>query len=449
MKQEGSSTGRMEVNFDGIVGPTHHYGGLSTGNVASTGSRWEISRPREAALQGLAKMKRLADLGLPQAVLPPQERPVFAILKGVGFTGSEEEIVRQAWNEAPALLSACFSASAMWTANAATFTPSSDTLDGRAHFTPANLVSMFHRSLEPPRTAQALRTIFGEEQFFVHHEPLPPGRPLGDEGAANHTRLAARSDEAGLHLFVYGFSPFEEEPRLRFPARQSLEASRAVARLHGIPPERTFYLRQAPEAIEVGVFHNDVASVGNENLFLYHEKAFAEGAAGIERLREKFAAVCGGELGCREVPEAHVSLREAVRTYVFNSQLVTLPGTREMMLLAPLECRESKPVTAVIENWIRDPGNPIVKVDYVDLRESMRNGGGPACLRLRVVLSKREMSALRGRVLLTPDLAADLEAWVRRHYRESLSPPDLADPRLIEEGRRALAELTGLLELGG
>lgn len=436
---------RIEMNFDGLVGPTHHYGGLSAGNIASGQHRWEMSHPRQAALQGLAKMRYLAERGIPQAVLPPPPRPVFAVLRAAGFTGSEEEVVRDAWKEAPGLLSACYSASAMWTANAATVTPGCDSGDGRTHITPANLTSMFHRSIEPPATGRVLRQIFGDERFFAHHDPLPPGRVFSDEGAANHTRFATESG-VGVHLFVYGFEPFGPDPRLKFPARQSLEASRAIARLHGLPSERVIFAQQAPEAIEAGVFHNDVASVGNENLFLYHGKAFTDSSAVIWKLEETFRAAGGGHLVACEVPNDRVSLEEAVRTYLFNSQVLRLPGGG-MLLLAPEECRQSDVVEKVIQEWIDDSENPIVEVAYVNLRESMRNGGGPACLRLRIVLSPEERKSLRGRVIWTPELDEELQAWVRRNYRQDLTPPDLADPALIEENRQAMAELGSILEL--
>lgn len=438
---------QTEVNFDGIVGPTHHYGGLSPGNLASHRHGGEVARPREAALQGLAKMEFLAGCGIAQAVLPPPLRPALSILRAAGFLGSEEAIIREAWQEAPGLLSACYSASAMWTANAATFTPRNDTKDGKSHITPANLVSMFHRSIEPPATARVLRRIFGDVRFFVHHDPLPPGRALSDEGAANHTRLAAAVGRPGIHFFVYGFEPFKEDLQGRFPARQSLEASRSIARLHRIPAKCCLFARQAPEAIDAGVFHNDVASVGNGNLFLYHERAFAGGREIVRELAEKFTEVCGGLLVCAEVPVARVPLEEAVRTYLFNSQLVTLPEGG-MLLLAPAECRESSAVDSVIKGWVQDEANPIHRVSYVNLRESMRNGGGPACLRLRVSLSQEEKGALGGRVLLTPELSAELSRWIQKHYRETLAFSDLADLRLIEESRRAVRELSGILDLG-
>lgn len=435
----------LEVNFDGIVGPTHHYGGLSTGNLASTDHRWQLSHPREAALQGLAKMKLLADRGIRQAVLPPPRRPALEVLRLSGFRGTDEAIVRDAWREAPQLLSACYSASSMWTANAATVTPSRDSRDGHTHFTPANLISMFHRSIEPATTSHLLRTIFGNPTFFRHHDPLPSGRPFSDEGAANHTRFWF-GNSRGIHFFAYGFTPFEKEPPLRYPARQSREASRAIARLHQIPPELCVFARQSARAIDSGVFHNDVASVGNENLILYHEDAFEEPENVIRELREKFASICGSELHCSGVSSSRLSLEEAVATYLFNSQLISLPEGG-MLLLAPEECRQSSNVTSIVQDWIQDETHPIVEAQYVNLRQSMQNGGGPACLRLRVPLREEEIEAIGGRVLLTEDLFSDLETWIRTHYRETLSPPDLADPSLIAENRRAIDELLEILEL--
>jgi succinylarginine dihydrolase len=82
-----------------------------------------------------------------------------------------------------------------------------------------------------------------------------------------------------------------------------------------------------------------------------------------------------------------------------------------------------------------------------DLRQSMENGGGPACLRLRVELTDAERAAVRARVLLDDALAGDLDAWIRRNYRDRLAPADLADPSLHDESQRALDELTTLLRL--
>lgn len=441
-----------EVNFDGLVGPTHNYAGLSYGNVASLAHRGAVSRPREAALQGLAKMKALADLGLPQAVLPPHERPDVAALRALGFSGGNDHaVLAAAARHAPALLAAACSASAMWVANAATVTPSSDTADGRVHFTPANLVSKLHRSLEPAQTSRTLRALFASEKHFAHHPPIPGAQGFGDEGAANHTRLAPSAAHRGLHVYVHGHVALAgpaASPRLRFPSRQARETFEAVARAHGVPAGQAVHLRQSPAAIDAGVFHNDVIAVGNDDCLLYHENAYARGARAVAGLRAAYAALHPGRaLAAIRVPARRVSLADAVRSYLFNSQLVTLAPGR-MALIVPAECREIAAVSACLDELAADPRNPISAVHAFDLRESMRNGGGPACLRLRVTLAKDERDALPPGVWINDASHARLVAWVKRHYRETLAPADLADPSLLEESRRALDELTALLGLG-
>ncbi|MEW6582995.1 MAG: N-succinylarginine dihydrolase [Actinomycetota bacterium] len=435
-----------ELNLDGIVGPTHNYAGLSRGNVASTAHGGEVSHPREAALQGIAKMRLLMSLGVRQAVLPPQERPNVRALRRLGFTGTDAQVVEAAAQREPRLLAACSSASAMWAANAATVVPSADTADGRVHITPANLVSTLHRSLEAPATARALRAVFPDETRFAHHDPLPATGALGDEGAANHTRLAASHAGGGLHLFVHGRRGEDGGPR-RFPARQALEASRAVARLSGLPDGRVIHARQAPEAIDAGAFHNDVVCVGNEHVLLHHEQAFADGRALVARLRDAFRRVAGRDLVVVAVPREAVTLQEAVASYLFNSQLVTLPDGR-MALVAPAECREVRAVAGFLEALVEDPSSPVAEVHVVDTRQSMRNGGGPACLRLRCVLTGEEAAAMAPGVVCDDALLDRLAAWVDRHYRDRLAPADLGDPSLLSEGRAALDELTGILGLG-
>lgn len=442
----------LEVNFDGLVGPTHNYAGLSHGNVASMSHGGAPSNPREAALQGLAKMKFLADLGLPQAVLPPHERPAVATLRALGFGGTAAEVLAAAAGTSPKLLVACASASNMWVANAATVAPSSDTADGRAHFTPANLVSKFHRSIEPPQTARTLRAIFRDESRFVVHAPVRGGQGLGDEGAANHTRFAPTHGHYGLHFFVYGHhafgtGPAKTRPR-RFASRQALEASEAVARLHELGVDNTVFAQQAPQAIDAGVFHNDVISVGNENVFFYHEQAFVDTGKVLNDLRHHYEKLHPGEefVGIR-VPRRRVPLSDAVKSYLFNSQLVTVaPG--EMALIAPSDCGEVRSVREFLHELVADGGTPVKQVHFLDLKQSMRNGGGPACLRLRVVLNDAERAALPPGVFLNDRTYTRLVRWVKKHYREKLTAADLADPMLLEETHRALDTLTGLLNLG-
>lgn len=436
-----------EVNFDGLVGPTHNYGGLSYGNVASQSNSQQGSNPREAARQGLAKMKALMEMGFTQGVLAPQERPDVAALRRLGFAGSDAEVIVQAARDAMPLLVASCSASSMWVANAATVSPSADTADGRVHFTAANLNCKYHRSIEHPTTSRVLRSMFADETYFAHHEALPAVAQFGDEGAANHTRLCRDYGEAGVEFFVYGRSAFDARlpaPQ-KYPARQTLEASQAVARLHGLSEEGVVFAQQNPAVIDQGVFHNDVIAVGNGELLFHHQDAFLDSDGVLAQLQAKLAAR-GGQLQSICVPRTEVSVDDAVRTYLFNSQLLSrADGT--MLLVVPEECRANPRVWTYLERLTaRDAG--IAEVKVFDLKQSMRNGGGPACLRLRVALKPDELAAVNPGVILTPALYETLNDWVERHYRDRLVEADMADPQLLIECRTALDELTQILKLG-
>ncbi|PLZ04386.1 N-succinylarginine dihydrolase [Burkholderia sp. WAC0059] len=436
----------FEANFDGLVGPTHNYAGLSYGNVASRSNERSAANPKAAARQGLRKMKRLADLGFRQGVLPPQERPAIRLLRELGFGGKEAEAIARAAKAAPELLAAASSASAMWTANAATVSPSPDTPDARVHFTPANLCSKLHRAIEHEETRRTLAAVFADSAHFVVHEALPGTPALGDEGAANHTRFCSQYGAPGVEFFVYGRSEFRRGPEpKRFPARQSFEASRAVAHRHGLAEDGVVFAQQHPDAIDAGVFHNDVIAVGNRGTLLCHEHAFVGQRQVYDALREKLAAR-GAELEVIEVPDAQVSVADAVSSYLFNSQLLSrTDGTQ--MLVVPQECRENERVGAWLDELVARRGS-IGEVLAFDLRESMKNGGGPACLRLRVVLDEAQRAATAPGVWLDEALFGRLDAWIERHYRDRLAPDDLADPSLLVESRTALDELTQILGLG-
>jgi succinylarginine dihydrolase len=228
----------------------------------------------------------------------------------------------------------------------------------------------------------------------------------------------------------------------RFAARQTREASEAVARRHMLAPKRVLFARQHPDAIDAGVFHNDVIAVGSGLVLFCHERAYVDQtevlAALAERIGEAFTPIV--------VRESEVSLERAVSTYLFNSQLLELPGGG-MLLVAPAECRHDAAVAALLERLVSS-GGPIREVLTFDLKQSMQNGGGPACLRLRVVLTPAERSAIKARIWLDDALYRELIAWVERHYRDRIAPRDLADPALLDEGRRALDELSRLLRLG-
>ncbi|WAH53170.1 N-succinylarginine dihydrolase [Pseudescherichia vulneris] len=430
-----------EVNFDGLVGLTHHYAGLSFGNEASTKHRNQVSNPKLAAKQGLLKMKALSDAGFPQAVIPPQERPNVAVLRQLGFSGSDEQVVAKAAAQAPELLSAASSASSMWVANAATVCPSADALDGRVHFTVANLNNKFHRSSEAPTTEALLRAIFRDEACFSVHSALPQVARFGDEGAANHNRLGGEYGDPGLQLFIYGREEHGHAAPERYPARQTLEASQAVARLNQIHPDRVMFAQQNPTVIDEGVFHNDVIAVSNRQLLFCHERAFVKQCGLLSHLAERvpgFQAI--------QVPEEAVSVKDAVATYLFNSQLLSREDG-SMVLVVPQESQEHTGVWHYLNGLLAED-NPIRALNVFDLRESMANGGGPACLRLRVVLTEAERRAVNPAVIMNDALFNRLNEWVDRYYRDRLTQADLADPQLLREGREALDQLSQLLDLG-
>lgn len=430
-----------EVNFDGLVGLTHHYAGLSFGNEASTKHRFQVSNPRLAAKQGLLKMKALADAGFPQAVIPPQERPNVAVLRQLGFSGSDEQVVEKAGTQAPQLLSAASSASSMWVANAATVAPSADTLDGKVHLTVANLNNKFHRATEAVATERLLRAIFRSETHFCVHEALPQVGMFGDEGAANHNRLGGDYGEPGTQLFIYGRDEFARHAPSHYPARQTLAASQAVARLNQVNPGQLLFARQNPAVIDQGVFHNDVIAVSNRQVLFCHEHAFVEQASLLACLHERVAGFMP-----LEVPESAVTVKEAVESYLFNSQLLSRDDG-SMMLVLPQECRENERVWRYLNQLLQED-NPISELRVFDLRESMANGGGPACLRLRVVLTPEEMRAVNPAVMMNDALFNRLNDWVDRYYRDRLTQADLVDPQLLREGREALEALSAILQLG-
>ncbi|WP_010187709.1 N-succinylarginine dihydrolase [Sphingomonas sp. PAMC 26605] len=416
-----------EINFDGLVGPSHNYAGLSFGNIASASNAGAVASPRAAALQGIAKMRHMLALGLPQGVLLPHDRPDAAWLRLLGFAGDDDAVLAAAWRAEPGLVRNGMAASAMWTANAGTVSPAPDTRDGRCHISVANLSTMLHRSLEAPQTARQLRLAFGDTRHFLVHDALPA--PFGDEGAANFMRLAPNHGARGIELFVYGV-----QRDGGFPARQRREASAAVARRHGLDPNDVLLVEQSAAAIAAGAFHNDVVAVANETVLFAHEQAFEDPAAVYAFIRRRLP-----EATILEVPAAEVSLEAAIRSYLFNSQLVTLPDGG-MALIVPGECREVPTVWSWLQTMLAGNG-PIRSVEMLDLRESMRNGGGPACLRLRVAVDDAAFAAIDPRFLLDPARCALLADLVERHWPERIAPDDLGDPALWRQCRTARAAL--------
>lgn len=412
----------FEVNFDGLVGPTHNYAGLSHGNVHSVNNKNKPSNPRRAALQGLDKMKLMYDLGYKQCIIPPQERPLI---------NDYDDYCNMAINA---------SASSMWVANSSTIVPSSDTKNNKLNILTANLNFTHHRRIEAPQTHITLNKIFNDTSKFLVHSPLNSDGTLDDEGAANHTRFCNSYEEEGLHFFVYGRSNDSSEIRpIKYPARQTYEASKKVA--ENMQVNNTVFAQQSAESIDAGVFHHDVIGVGNKNLYFYHEKALAEEAETIAKLQDAFV----GKLNFLCVKESEVPMDVAVETYLFNSQLVEYENGH--MLIAPIRCRRNSLVRKYLQS-ITGKHKFIKRVRYVNLEQSLWNGGGPACLRLRVVMNKSEFSALHPGIIFDDRLYTRLRKWIKKYYVGNLIYEDLFTPSFIQRGRDALFELTNILGLG-
>ena len=409
----------VEINFDGIVGPTHNYAGLSLGNLAATAHAGRPSYPREAALQGLAKMRGNMDLGLSQGFFVPLPRPNHRFLASIAADETTDR----------GLLAAAWSASSMWTANAATISPAPDSRDGRCQVTPANLVTMPHRFQEWQETTRQLNLVFSDSQHFCVHRPTIP--TFGDEGAANHMRMCISHDQPGLEIFVYGKSGGA------FPARQHEQASRITARMHALNPDRVLFVEQNPAAIAAGAFHNDVVAVANETVLFTHELAFVDPEGTFAAIREKMP-----EAQIIVVPDSAVNLAEAIRTYLFNAQLVTLPSG-EMALVIPMEAWESTPVRAWLDALLAGNG-PIRQVIPVNVKQSMANGGGPACLRLRVVADPDTVDT---RFLLTDARADRIAGIVEKFWPEQIDPVDLGSESLERSVIIARDKLLGTLNL--
>ena len=407
----------VEINFDGLIGPSHNYAGLSLGNLASAKNADVVSSPRAAALQGLDKMRANLNLGLTQGLFLPHDRPNLGWLAALGTSMDTAE---------PKLQANALSASAMWAANAATVSPAPDTLDGRCHLTVANLMTMPHRSHEWPGTLKQLKLAFAHPSFAIH-APVPA--PFGDEGAANHMRLCADHGTAGIEVFVYGVTGGP------FPARQHVEASRAVARLNQV--RQALFVAQSEAAIAAGAFHNDVVAVANEHVLFCHEQAFAE--------KDQFYAALKTALPqveIIEVPAARISLADAIQSYLFNAQLVTLPEGG-MALILPSEAQENGRVWAWLNELIAGNGT-IRRLIPVDVRQSMANGGGPACLRLRVVCDPAHIDP---RFLLNEAKIDVISRNVARDWPAEITPDALDNPNLWADISRARAALLTDLQL--
>ena len=428
-----------EINFDGIIGPTHNYAGLSQGNLASQKNLHQTSNPQAAALQGLDKMRLIMEQGIPQGFFLPHERPHLPTLRKLGFGGTDEEVINQVAKKNPALLKNIYSASSMWAANAATFSPSIDSYDQNIHITPANLNSMFHRSIEHEFTKVQLELMFGIAAQV--HIPIKNISGYGDEGAANHLRVSAQHLTPGFQIFVFGSSAFEVHQGII--ARQAEEISQAVSSQHQLDPDRVLFLKQNEQAINSGSFHNDIVSLANEEVFIFHQEAFADRVE-LERVLHHLKDHVMG-FHSIEILSEDISLDNLVSSYLLNSQLITVKNN-EMMMLLPEEVQNHPNCM----RWLDEikSSSPIKHLEFVDIRQSMMNGGGPACLRFKTVVNSDEFDQINKKFILSPEKLMNMRALVSKHFRDKLNPEDLLDIKLMQESFSFLDELTQLLELG-
>jgi succinylarginine dihydrolase len=410
----------VEINFDGIIGPSHNYAGLSVGNLASSNNAGAPSYPKAAALQGIEKMRANLRLGLAQGFFMPLDRPNQNWLSGLSTDMQSSE---------PHIRAAAFSASAMWAANAATVSPAPDTADGKCHLSAANLLTMAHRSHEWNGTLAQLKLAFADDKHFAVHGPVPA--PFGDEGAANFMRLCRTHGNAGIEIFVYGKTGGP------FPARQHVEASKAIARAHRLDTGKTLFVQQSEVAIAAGAFHNDVVAVANEHVLFTHEQAFEypeQTYADIKRLLPEAEIII--------VPADRVSLADAIQSYLFNAQLVTLPDGG-MALILPSEAQDNARVWGWLSEMVAGNG-PIRKLVPVDVRQSMANGGGPACLRLRVVA---DPATVDPRFIANEAKLDQIASVVAAYWPESIVPDQLGDASLMDQVRAARMALLTMCDL--
>lgn len=428
-----------EIQIDGLIGPTHHFGGLGVGNIASQESRWRPSHPRSAALEGLRKMETVAALGVPQFFLPPLMRPDWRFLEQLGYRGHRTDILKRCGNHAPQLLSAAYSSSFMWTANAATTSPGLDTNDGKCHAVIANICSSLHRGIEAQARWQQIQTWLADTPEIEVHPPLPAVHPLRDEGAANHMRLAGPSpNEPGFHVFVHEpKADSEQVDAPKYHSRQGELASASTALSLQLSSGRYGFLEQTQKSIDAGVFHNDVIAMSHGSWLICHEDAFVNQTEQLIVLRAAFERCTGGSLNVIEVARSQLPLEEAVRTYLFNSQLVSR-SDGGMHLVCPRQCSESVAVRSIIDSWIADTMIPIQGVSFVALNESMANGGGPACLRLRWTLPEKILKGAMEKWRWTPERADRIQRWIETHYAEQLQFEDFQRLEFAEHAHAAV-----------
>ncbi len=442
-----------EVQADGLIGCSHNYAGLSFGNIASINNEGGVSKPRQAALQGLEKMRFVHELGVPQLILPPPLRPNMQLLERMNVSIEEG----QSDGFANGVVKAAWSAATMWAANAATISPSTNTKDGDLHVTIANLASSLHRSQEATERYALFQHMFSNISGVKLHQSLPNCTALTDEGAANHMLLQPRfngennSHQAGIEIFVYGkdddvsknnnvsTAQLSDKYPTKYPVRQTLKASMAVANMHQLSHENYIMVQQHPRAINAGVFHNDVIAMSAQNIMIYHELSFANEDVFLTELQANAAF----PLQLIRLTNHELPLQDAIKSYFYNSQLLSLPNG-EISIIAPIEAQENPFANAAFAKIKADATNHITNVHYLDVRESMKNGGGPACLRLRLVMSEAQIAAIPAQYHFNERNYDMLCQFINDNYPEEITPNMLFNNDFAANIRNISAKLLEL-----
>ena len=348
-------------------------------------------------------------------------------------TNNVTESIQSIYDKGPKYLSTISSSSFMWMANSATVSPSVDHKDNKLHITPSNLALTPHRSLEINQTQFLFSELFNNtDQFRVH---LPSPNYFRDEGAANHIRFAPSLESKGLHLMVYSCESeqIEKDVTDSFPGRQTKEASKFIIQQQGVSDSQVVFAKQNSDSVQQGIFHNDVISSGHLDLFITHELAFEDTNLVINDLQSKYYALHKENLNVVVIKESMLSIKECVLTYFFNMQIIS-PNSNDMELILPMECLGNQRIQTVL-TYIQEKEERIKDIHYVQLNESMKNGGGPACLRLRLQLTMPQWTVIPSKFKFNDKLYKDLIEIIQTNYPESFEIENQIETEFIQRLR--------------
>ena len=377
--------------------------GHSHGNLASMASKGIQSNPKKAALEWLNKVTSVANLGAVQLILPPQPRPLVKHQNNCN------------WQQ----LTSAF----IWMANAGHFIPSSDTYHSRHQFIPANMNQTRHRRHEHYFNRFWIKKL-------LNHTPTTIQSKLNndDEGAANAIRLWGKN--AALNLFIYGHKS------TTFPSRQSKDSINELIHKAGI--KNAIQLEQTKEAIDHGVFHNDVISFGFHNQLICHEHAFIDQEHQLKSISDRYFKLNRSMLNITEVSTKDLSLQDCIDSYLFNSQVIIKKN--KTILLCPIDVKKNKSSLIIVNSWLKK--GLFNEIKFSNIQSSLMNGGGPACLRLCIYLDPNELNAIPKQFYLTNELISKLNKIINQIYPETIRLQDIqTNPKQYREITQSICQL--------